>query len=88
MDTPLSLLLISLLSVSLYGAKIDDKIQNTSKQLSQTKQTYSSLNAKLEATASKIIQQRQIVGTQQEKINTLVEELKSKESVYLSNKQR
>jgi septal ring factor EnvC (AmiA/AmiB activator) len=86
MDTPLSLLLISLLSVSLYGAKIDDKIQNTSKQLSQTKQTYSSLNAKLEATASKIIQQRQIVGTQQEKINTLVEELKSKESVYLSNK--
>jgi len=86
MDTPLSLFLIPLLSVSLYGAKIDDKIQNTSKQLTQTKQTFSSLNAKLEETASKIIQQRQIVGTQQEKINTLVEELKSKESIYLSNK--
>ncbi|HEX5329402.1 murein hydrolase activator EnvC family protein [Sulfuricurvum sp.] len=86
MRTPLSLILISLLSASLYGAKIDEKIQNTSKQLTQTKQTFSSLNAKLEATASKIIQQRQIVGTQQEKINVLVEELKSKENVYQSNK--
>jgi murein DD-endopeptidase MepM/ murein hydrolase activator NlpD len=86
MDIRFSLLLISVLSASLYGAKIDDKIQNTSKQLTQTKQTFSSLNAKLEETASKIIQQRQIVGTQQEKINTLVEELKSKESIYLSNK--
>lgn len=86
MRTPLSLILISLLSASLYGAKIDDKIQNTSKQLTQTKQTFSSLNAKLEATASKIMQQRQIVGTQQEKINTLVEELRSKENVYQSNK--
>ncbi|MBV5321430.1 MAG: peptidoglycan DD-metalloendopeptidase family protein [Sulfuricurvum sp.] len=86
MRTPLSLILISLLSASLYGAKIDEKIQNTSKQLTQTKQTFSSLNAKLEATASKIMQQRQIVGTQQERINTLVDELRSKENVYQSNK--
>lgn len=86
MRTPLSLILISLVTASLYGAKIDEKIQNTSKQLTQTKQTFSSLNAKLEATASKIMQQRQIVGTQQEKINTLVDELRSKENVYQSNK--
>src|SRR3989339_169618 len=86
MQTPFSLLLISFLAVSLHAAKIDEKIQNTSKQLNQTKQTYSSLNAKLEATASKIIQQRQIVGTQQQHINTLVEELRSKENVYQSNK--
>lgn len=86
MRIPLSLLLISLLWVSLPAAKIDEKIQNTSKQLNQTKQTYSTLNAKLEATASKIIQQRQIVDVQQEKINALVEELKSKENIYQSNK--
>jgi murein DD-endopeptidase MepM/ murein hydrolase activator NlpD len=87
MSIPLSVILISLLTtVSLHAAKIDDKIQTTSKQLNQTKQTFSSLNAKLEETASKIIQQRQIVGTQQVKINTLIEELKSKESVYISNK--
>lgn len=86
MKIPLSLLLISLLSASLPAAKIDEKIQNTSKQLNQTKQTYSTLNAKLEATASKIIQQRQIVDVQQEKINALVEELKSKENIYQSNK--
>jgi len=86
MRTPFSLLLISFLAVSLPAAKIDEKIQKTSTQLNQTKQTFSSLNAKLEATASKIIQQRQIVGTQQQHINTLVEELKSKESVYQSNK--
>jgi murein DD-endopeptidase MepM/ murein hydrolase activator NlpD len=86
MRTPFSLLLISFLAISLPAAKIDEKIQNTSKQLNQTKQTFSSLNAKLEETASKIIQQRQIVGTQQQHINTLVEELKSKESVYQSNK--
>jgi murein DD-endopeptidase MepM/ murein hydrolase activator NlpD len=86
MNIPLSLLLITLLSTSAYAAKIDDKIQNTSKQLNETKQTFSSLNAKLEATASKIMQQKQVIGTQQQKISTLVEELKSKESVYLSNK--
>lgn len=86
MRTPFSLILISLLFVSLPAAKIDEKIQNTSKQLTQTKQTYSSLNAKLEATASKIISQRQVVSTQQEKIDALVEELKSKENVYQSNK--
>lgn len=86
MRIPLSLLVISVLSASLPGAKIDEKIQNTSKQLNQTKQTYSTLNAKLEATASKIMQQRQIVDGQQEKLNTLVEELKSKENVYQTNK--
>ncbi len=86
MRTPFSLILISLLSLSLPAAKIDEKIKNTSKQLTQTKQTFSTLNAKLEATASKIIEQRQIVGAQQEKINTLVDELKSKENVYQSNK--
>lgn len=86
MRTPFSLLLITLLSASLPAAKIDEKIQNTSKQLTQTKQTYSTLNAKLEATASKIMTQRQVVDSQQEKINALIEELKSKESVYQSNK--
>ena len=86
MRIPLSVLMISLLSASLPAAKIDEKIQNTSKQLNQTKQTYSTLNAKLEATASKIIQQRQIVDVQQEKINALVDELKSKENIYQSNK--
>jgi len=86
MRTPFSLILVTLLSISLPAAKIDDKIQNTSKQLNQTKQTYSTLNAKLEATASTIIQQRQIVGTQQQHLNTLVQELKSKENTYLSNK--
>lgn len=69
-----------------YGAKIDEKIQKTAQKLSETKQTYSSLNAKLEETAGKIIQQKQVVGAQQEHINTLVEQLKSKESDYQSNK--
>ena len=86
MKTSFSLVLVSLLSVSLYSAKIDEKIQTTSKKLIETKQTYSTLNAKLEETASKIMQQKQIVGTQQEHINTLVQELQSKESVYQSNK--
>ena len=86
MRIPLSLLVISVLSASLPGAKIDEKIQNASKQLNQTKQTYSTLNAKLEATESKIMQQRQIVDGQQVKLNTLVEELKSKENVYQTNK--
>lgn len=86
MKTPFSLVLISFLSLSLHAAKIDEKIKTTSKKLIETKQTYSTLNAKLEETASKIIQQRQIVGTQQEHINSLVEELRSKESVYQSNK--
>lgn len=86
MKFPFSLVLLPLLAASLYAAKIDEKIQHTSKQLNETKQTYSSLNSKLEATASKIIQQKQIIGTQQEKISTLVEQLQSKESVYQSNK--
>jgi murein DD-endopeptidase MepM/ murein hydrolase activator NlpD len=86
MKTPFSLVLISLISVSLYSAKIDEKIQTTSKKLVETKQTYSTLNAKLEETASKIMQQKQIVGTQQEHINSLVVELQSKETVYQSNK--
>lgn len=81
-----SLLLIAALATSSYSAKIDDKIQNTSKQLKETKQTYSSLSAKLEATASKIIKQKEILGTQQQKISTLVEELRSKETIYQTNK--
>jgi len=86
MKTPFSLLLAPFLLVSLHGAKIDEKIKTASKQLTETKQTYSTLNAKLEETASKILQQKQIVGTQQEHLNSLVDELKSKESVYQSNK--
>ncbi|HZF69475.1 murein hydrolase activator EnvC family protein [Sulfuricurvum sp.] len=86
MKTPFSLLLLSFLVVSLPAAKIDEKINKTSKKLIETKQTYSSLSAKLEETASKINQQKQIVGTQQEHINSLVQDLQSKESVYQSNK--
>lgn len=81
-----SLLLVSLLSVVSSGAVIDEKIKSAAKQLIETKETYSALNNKLEETAGKIIQQRQIVGSQQQHLNTLVEELKSKESVYQSNK--
>ena len=84
---PLSLALASFLALSLNGAKIDERIKSTASQLNETKQTYSSLNAKLEATASKIVQQRQIVGAQQQHINTLVAELQTKETVYQSNKQ-
>lgn len=83
---PYSLLLISVLSIQLYSAKIDDRIHTTSQQLNQTKQTYSTLNAKLEETASKIMKQKQVVGVQQQHLNTLITELKSKESVYQSNK--
>lgn len=83
---PYSLLLISALSLQLYSAKIDDRIHTTSQQLNQTKQTYSTLNAKLEETASKIMKQKQVVGVQQQHLNTLITELKSKESVYQSNK--
>ncbi len=86
MKIPNSLLLFSLLSLSLPAAKIDEKIQTTSKKLNETKQTYSSLSAKLEETASKIVQQKQIVGTQQQHLDTLVQELQSKETVYQSNK--
>ncbi|MFA5215839.1 murein hydrolase activator EnvC [Sulfuricurvum sp.] len=81
-----SLVLACFMCVAADAAKIDEKIQSTSKQLSETKQTYSSLNAKLEETAGKIIQQKQIVGVQQDHINTLVEELKSKETVYQTSK--
>ncbi|MDD2829128.1 MAG: peptidoglycan DD-metalloendopeptidase family protein [Sulfuricurvum sp.] len=83
---PYSLLLLSLLSINGFSAKIDERIQNTSKQLNETKQTYSSLNAKLEETATKIMQQKEVVGVQQQHLNTLVSELQSKESVYQSNK--
>jgi murein DD-endopeptidase MepM/ murein hydrolase activator NlpD len=86
MKIPLSLFLVSLLSLSLPAAKIDEKIQTTSNKLNETKQTYSSLSAKLEETASKIVQQKQIVGTQQQHLDNLVEELQSKETVYQSNK--
>lgn len=81
-----SLTLISLLAITLSGAKIDEKIKSTSNKLTQTKQTYTSLNAKLEETAAKIVKQRQIVGIQQQHLNTLVGELQTKENVYQSNK--
>lgn len=84
---PTSLVLASFLAFSLNGAKIDERIKTTASQLNETKQTYSSLNAKLEETASKIMQQRQVVGAQQQHINTLITELQSKENVYQSNKQ-
>jgi septal ring factor EnvC (AmiA/AmiB activator) len=80
------LILVSLLAVSLGGAAIDEKIKTTSKKLTETKQTYSSLTAKLNDTATKIMKQKEIVGTQQQHLSTLVEELKSKENVYQSNK--
>ena len=86
MKSAFSLLLLSFLSLSLSGAAIDEKIKTTSKKLTEAKQTYSTLNAKLTETAQKIIKQKEIVGTQQEHLNTLVEELKSKEDVYRSNK--
>lgn len=82
-----SLIAGAIVSSSLYAAKIDARIQSTTSKLNEAKQTYSSLNSKLEATANKILQQKQAVGLQQEKINTLVTELNSKESIYQSNKQ-
>lgn len=82
-----SLLLASLLVLPLEGAKIDERIKTTSSQLQETKQTYSSLTSKLEETASKIIKQKEVVGVQQQHINTLVTELQSKEHIYQSNKQ-
>ncbi|MDP3587957.1 MAG: peptidoglycan DD-metalloendopeptidase family protein [Sulfuricurvum sp.] len=82
-----SLVLASFLALTLNGAKIDEKIKSAASKLNETKQTYTSLNAKLEATAAKIVQQRQAVNAQQQHINTLVTELKSKENVYQSNKQ-
>lgn len=81
-----SLILSSFLVLSLYAGKIDEKIKSTSSALKETKQTYSSLTAKLEQTASKIVKQREVVGAQQQHLNTLVTELKSKENVYQSNK--
>lgn len=81
-----SLVLLSFLTLESNAAKIDERIQKTSEQLNEAKQTYSSLNAKLEVTANKIIQQRQIVGQQQEHLNVLINELHSKEHVYQSNK--
>ncbi|MBN2869778.1 MAG: peptidoglycan DD-metalloendopeptidase family protein [Campylobacterales bacterium] len=86
MKSPFSLILISLLTVSLSGAAIDEKIKTASKKLTETKQTYSSLNAKLNETAKKILKQKEVVGVQQEKLSTLVQELRSKENVYQSNK--
>lgn len=83
---PLSLILLSLFTLSGSAAKIDERIQKTSEQLNEAKQTYSSLNAKLEVTANKIMQQRQIVGRQQEHLNVLLNELHSKEHIYQSNK--
>ncbi len=82
----LSIALSVALCGTLYGAKIDDKIQSTSKELSQTKQSYTSLNAKLNQTAKEIVKQKSLISTQQEKINLLMDDLKSKEDVYRANK--
>jgi murein DD-endopeptidase MepM/ murein hydrolase activator NlpD len=81
-----SLVLTCLLSVASSGTQIDEKIKTTSNKLTETKQTYSTLNAKLEETAGKIIQQKQIVGVQQQHLDVLVDQIKSKETVYQSNK--
>lgn len=78
--------MLLLISHSLSGVAIDDKIKKTSTQLKQTKETYSTLNAKLTATAAKIVKQKEIVDRQQEHLNTLVQELSTKETVYQSNK--
>lgn len=86
MKSPFSLILVSFLSLSLSGAVIDEKIKSASKKLTETKQTYSTLNTKLNETATKILKQKEIVGAQQQHLNTLVEELRSKENVYQSNK--
>lgn len=83
---PLSFILVSLLMLNADAAKIDDKIQKTAQKLNEAKQTYSSLNAKLEVTANKIMQQRKVVGEQQEHLNVLMTELQSKEVVYQTNK--
>ncbi len=82
-----SFLLASLLILPLQAAKIDERIKNTSSKLQEAKQTYTSLNTKLEVTASKILKQKEAVGAQQERINSLVNELHTKENVYQSNKQ-
>ena len=80
------LMLVLLVPLSIGGAAIDEKIKSTSKKLTETKQTYSSLNAKLNETATKILKQKEIVDAQQQHLSTLVEELQSKESDYQSNK--
>jgi murein DD-endopeptidase MepM/ murein hydrolase activator NlpD len=82
-----SFLLIPLISVSLYGGgKIDERIQSTASELKNTKQIYSSLNAKLAETATKIAQQRQVIGVQQEHINALSAQLETKSTLYQSSK--
>ena len=78
---------VSLLSLSLYASKTDEKIKTTASKLNETKQTYSTLNAKLEATAGKILQQKVAVSAQQQRIDILTNELHSKENVYQANKQ-
>lgn len=82
-----SLMLIPLISVSLYGGgKIDERIKSTASQLKNTKQTYSSLNAKLTETATKIAQQRQVIGVQQHHIQELSEQIETKATIYHSSK--
>ncbi len=83
---PLSLILLSFLAYESDAAKIDERIQKTAAQLNEAKQTFSSLNAKLEITANKIMQQRQVVGKQQQHLNVLLTELQSKEHIYQSSK--
>lgn len=82
-----SLLVAAFLLTTAQCAKIDDRIQSATSQLNAAKQTFTSLNSKLEATANKILQQKQVVGLQQQHLNVLVTELNSKETVYQSNKQ-
>lgn len=80
------LMVIPLVTVSLYGGKIDERIQSTASQLKNTKQTYSSLNAKLTETATKIAKQRQVIGVQQQHIDALASQLQSKSTIYHSSK--
>ncbi|MFZ2967618.1 MAG: peptidoglycan DD-metalloendopeptidase family protein [Sulfuricurvum sp.] len=82
-----SLMLIPLISVSLYGGgKIDERIKTTASELKNTKETYSSLNAKLTETATKIAKQRQVIGVQQQHIDALASQLQSKSTIYHSSK--
>ena len=80
-------MLIPLISVSLYGGgKIDERIKTTASELKNTKETYSSLNAKLTETATKIAKQRQVIGVQQQHIDALASQLQSKSTIYHSSK--
>ena len=81
-----ALMLIPVLSVSLYGGKIDERIKSTASELKNTKETYTSLNAKLTETATKIAKQRQVIGVQQQHIDALATQLQTKATIYHSSK--